>query len=112
MGPYLRGLIVLAVGDRNLREARWTALLGAVIGFLATIRSSPVSRRDERHAVRRAHALDSPLQRNYHLGVDGISVLFILLNSFITVLVVIAGWEAIREKVAHTMRRFWSCRAF
>jgi len=30
---------------------------------------------------------------NYHLGVDGISVLFILLNSFITVLVVIAGWR-------------------
>ena len=32
---------------------------------------------------------------HYHLGVDGISVLFILLNSFITVLVVWAGWEVI-----------------
>jgi NADH-quinone oxidoreductase subunit M len=43
---------------------------------------------------------------NYHLGVDGISVLFILLNSFITVLVVIAGWEVIREKVAQYMAAF------
>jgi NADH-quinone oxidoreductase subunit M len=43
---------------------------------------------------------------NYHLGVDGISVLFILLNSFITVLVVIAGWEVVREKVAQYMAAF------
>jgi NADH-quinone oxidoreductase subunit M len=43
---------------------------------------------------------------NYHLGVDGISVLFILLNSFITVLVVIAGWEVIRDKVAQYMAAF------
>ncbi len=34
---------------------------------------------------------------NYNLGVDGISVLFILLNSFITVLVVIAGWAVDHE---------------
>jgi NADH-quinone oxidoreductase subunit M len=36
---------------------------------------------------------------NYHLGVDGISVLFVLLNSFITVLVVIAGWSVIDNRV-------------
>ncbi|HET7670214.1 MAG TPA: NADH-quinone oxidoreductase subunit M, partial [Burkholderiales bacterium] len=37
---------------------------------------------------------------NYHLGVDGISVLFVLLNSFITILVVIAGWTVIENKVS------------
>jgi len=42
----------------------------------------------------------------YHLGVDGISMLFILLNSFITVLVVLAGWESIRERVAQYMAAF------
>src|SRR5204862_6145118 len=36
---------------------------------------------------------------NYHLGVDGISVLFILLNSFVTVLVVIAGWSVVETRV-------------
>src|SRR5260221_332135 len=36
---------------------------------------------------------------NYHLGVDGISVLFVLLNSFITVLVVIAGWTVVQTRV-------------
>ena len=43
---------------------------------------------------------------HYHLGVDGISVLFILLNSFITVLVVWAGWEVITTRVAQYMGAF------
>ena len=43
---------------------------------------------------------------NYHLGIDGISLLLDLLNSFITVLVVIAGWEVIEERVAQYMAAF------
>jgi NADH-quinone oxidoreductase subunit M len=43
---------------------------------------------------------------NYALGVDGISLWFVLLNSFITVIVVIAGWEVIQEKVAQYMAAF------
>jgi len=37
---------------------------------------------------------------NYHLGVDGISMPFVILNSFITVTVVLAGWQVIGNKVA------------
>src|SRR5205823_4346219 len=43
---------------------------------------------------------------NYLLGVDGISVLLVLLNSFITVLVVWAGWIVIEKKVAQYMAAF------
>ena len=43
---------------------------------------------------------------HYNLGVDGISVLFILLTSFTTVLVVIAGWKVIEKKVAQYMAAF------
>src|SRR2546425_8052268 len=35
--PIVAGLIVVAVGDRNIREARWISLLGATVGFLVTI---------------------------------------------------------------------------
>jgi NADH-quinone oxidoreductase subunit M len=42
----------------------------------------------------------------YHLGVDGISMLFILLNSFITPLVVIAGWTVIEKRVGQYMGAF------
>jgi NADH-quinone oxidoreductase subunit M len=43
---------------------------------------------------------------NYHLGVDGISVLFLLLNAFITIIVVVAGWQVIENKVAQYMAAF------
>ena len=43
---------------------------------------------------------------NYHLGVDGISMPLILLNSFMTVLVVIAHWEVVTEKVGQYLAAF------
>ena len=43
---------------------------------------------------------------HYHLGVDGISLLFVLLNSFFTPLVVIAGWQVIEKRVAQYMAAF------
>ena len=105
--PIVAGLVVLAVGDRNLREAKWVALLGAVIGFLVTI--PLVTGFQTGTSAMQFVELEPWIPRfnvNYHLGVDGISVLFILLNSFITVLVVIAGWEVIRDKVAQYMAAF------
>ncbi|TMH49584.1 MAG: NADH-quinone oxidoreductase subunit M [Betaproteobacteria bacterium] len=105
--PIVAGLIVLAVGDRNIREARRIALLGATVGFLVTI--PLVTGFQTGTSAMQFVELNPWIPRfnvNYHLGVDGISVLFILLNSFITVLVVIAGWEVIRSKVAQYMAAF------
>jgi NADH-quinone oxidoreductase subunit M len=42
----------------------------------------------------------------YHLGVDGLSLWFVLLTAFITVIVVIAGWEVITERVNQYMGAF------
>ena len=105
--PIVAGLIVLAVGDRNLREARATSLLGAIVGFLVTI--PLVSGFQTGTSAMQFVELAPWIPRfnvNYHLGVDGISVLFILLNSFVTVLVVLAGWEVIQKKVAQYMAAF------
>ena len=105
--PIVAGLIVLAVGDRNIREVRWISLLGATVGFLVTI--PLVTGFQTGTSAMQFVELNPWIPRfnvNYHLGVDGISVLFILLNSFITVLVVIAGWEVIRNKVAQYMAAF------
>ncbi|TMH43693.1 MAG: NADH-quinone oxidoreductase subunit M [Betaproteobacteria bacterium] len=105
--PIVAGLIVLAFGDRNLREARGISLLGAIVGFLVTV--PLVTGFQTGTSAMQFVELNPWIPRfnvNYHLGVDGISVLFILLNSFITVLVVIAGWEVIRSKVAQYMAAF------
>ena len=105
--PIVAGFVVLAVGDRNLREARAISLLGAIVGFVVTI--PLVSGFQTGTSAMQFVELAPWIPRfnvNYHLGVDGISVLFILLNSFVTVLVVLAGWEVIQKKVAQYMAAF------
>jgi NADH-quinone oxidoreductase subunit M len=106
--PIIAGLVVLASGsDRNAREARIIALIGALAGFLVTI---PLyDGFNVSTSAMQFVELTPWIERfsiNYHLGVDGISVLFILLNSFITVLVVIAGWEVIQTRVAQYFAAF------
>jgi NADH-quinone oxidoreductase subunit M len=106
--PIVAGLVVLATGgDGNARSARVFALIGSVIGFLVTL---PLAAGFNSGTSAMQFVEFSPwiehFSINYHLGVDGISVLFILLNSFITVLVVIAGWEVISSRVAQYMAAF------
>jgi NADH-quinone oxidoreductase subunit M len=106
--PIVVGLIVLAIGnDRNAGLVRGLSLLGAVAGLLATI---PLyTRFDTSSAKMQFEEKLSWIERlsvNYHLGVDGISVWFVLLTAFITVIVVISAWEVIEERVAGYMASF------
>ncbi|MGH8630897.1 MAG: NADH-quinone oxidoreductase subunit M, partial [Burkholderiales bacterium] len=103
--PILAGVTVLATGaDRNARAARWLALAGALAGFAAAI---PLWTGFDRAGGEMQFGEFQPwiesFNINYHLGIDGISLLLILLNSFTTVLVVIAGWQVIQERVAQYM---------
>ncbi len=105
--PIVAGLIVLVAGEKNPREAKVIALLGAIIGFAVTV--PLVAGFQAGTSAMQFVELTPWIPRfnvNYHLGVDGISVLFLLLNSFVTVLVVIAGWEVIKDKTAQYMAAF------
>jgi NADH-quinone oxidoreductase subunit M len=100
--PILAGFLVLATGsDRNAPLARMLALAGAVAGLLVTI---PLyTRFDLATPVMQFVELAPWIPRfniNYHLGVDGISMLFVILNSCITIIVVLGGWQVINNKVA------------
>lgn len=106
--PIVGGLVTLGTGsDRNAPMARMIALVSALSGFLVTV---PLfTRFDVAQSAMQFVELAPWVPRfniNYYLGVDGISVLFIILNAFITVIVVIAGWEVIQEKVAQYMAAF------
>jgi len=106
--PIVFGVAVLAVGsDRDAGAARLIALAGAVLGFAVTL---PLYANFDPLASGFQFAYLQPwiqsFNVNYHVGIDGISLLLILLNSFTTVLVVIAGWEVIRERVAQYMAAF------
>jgi NADH-quinone oxidoreductase subunit M len=106
--PIVAGCIVLATGsDRHAREARMIALSGAILGLLVSlplVADFDTATSAMQFVERRAWI--ARFNVNYHLGVDGISVLFILLNSFTTVLVVAAGWQSVQTKVAQYMSAF------
>jgi len=98
--PVAFGVLLLAVGrQENAAVARWVALIGAVIGFLVTI---PVMTGfDNTTAAMQFVEKASWIERFnvfYHLGVDGISMWFVPLTAFITIIVVLAGWEVIEDR--------------
>jgi NADH-quinone oxidoreductase subunit M len=106
--PIVAGMAVLAVGrDRDAGTARWIALMGAVAGFLVTV---PLfihfDRTTSAMQFAELHEWIPRFDIRYHLGVDGISMLFVMLNSFVTVLVVWAGWEVITSRVSQYMAAF------
>ncbi len=106
--PIFFGILVLATGDdRNAPLARILALAGSVLGFLVTIPLYTGFVRDtsEMQFVE-LHEWITRFNIHYHLGVDGISVLFILLTAFFTPVVVLAGWQVIEKRVAQYMASF------
>ncbi|WP_019141343.1 NADH-quinone oxidoreductase subunit M [Noviherbaspirillum massiliense] len=106
--PIAFGLLVLAVGrDENPSLVRWLSLAGSVISFLVTL---PLLRGFDNAAhgmqfVEKTVWIER-FNVNYFLGIDGISLWFVLLTAFITVIVIIAGWEVIEKRVAQYMGAF------
>ncbi|HCP77239.1 MAG: NADH-quinone oxidoreductase subunit M [Pusillimonas sp.] len=106
--PIVAGLLVLLLGrDDRPGLTRWLSLAGAVLGFLVTL---PLyagfnNNTADMQFVEKAPWIET-FSVNYHLGIDGISLWFVLLTAFITIIVVVAGWEVIKRRVAQYMAAF------
>ncbi len=105
--PILGGLLVLFSGEKAPGISRWLALTVAVLTFLLSLplwtgfdTTTAAMQFQEKVPWIEAFSV------NYHLGVDGISMPLILLTTFVTILVVIAGWEVIRYKPNQYMAAF------
>jgi NADH-quinone oxidoreductase subunit M len=99
---------VLAAGDKAPDGARRLALGFSVATFLISL---PLWTEFDRstHAMQfeeGPYVWIEAFKIMYHLGVDGISMPLIILTTFTTVLVVIAGWEVIQKRVAQYMAAF------
>ncbi len=106
--PVVSGLLLLTLGKpQQAALVRWLALLAAIASFVVTLpliagfdTSTAALQFVENYGwIRRFNA-------RYALGVDGISVWFVLLTAFITVIVVAAGWEVIENRVNQYMGAF------
>jgi NADH-quinone oxidoreductase subunit M len=106
--PVLCGALLLLLGsERHAGAARWCALLAALLGLAVTV---PLVTGFDPSLVgmqfEELHPWISRVQASYHLGIDGISLWFIPLTAFITVIVVIAAWEVITDRVHHYLGAF------
>ena len=106
--PIFFGVLVLASGsDRNPGYVRWMSLIGSLVSFVMTL--PLITRFDKTTAAMQFVEKSSWIERfhiSYYLGVDGISMWFVVLTAFITVIVVISAWEVITERVAQYMAAF------
>jgi NADH-quinone oxidoreductase subunit M len=106
--PIFFGIVLLAIGrDDQAHAVRWVALIGSVVSFLITL---PLYSRFQlgtsaMQFVENQSWIDR-FNVNYHLGVDGISLWFVVLTAFINVVVVIASWESITKRVNQYMGAF------
>ncbi|PVV14921.1 MAG: NADH-quinone oxidoreductase subunit M [gamma proteobacterium symbiont of Ctena orbiculata] len=105
--PIIGGLMVLASGDRETNATKWTALIVAILTFIVSL---PLwfafdSSTSVMQFVERVPWVPS-FDIEYYMGVDGISMPLIILTTFITPLVVIAGWEVIKYRPSQYMAAF------
>jgi len=105
--PILGGALVLGSGDRAPNVSRWLALIFAVLTFLVSI---PLYTGFDPGSAQMQFVEKTPwipmFDVHYYLGVDGISMPLILLTTFISILVIIAGWEVIQYKPSQYMAAF------
>ncbi len=106
--PVLGGLVVLLTGnDRRAAATRWIALATGLITFFVSV---PLWVRFQRGVpdmqfVERTDWI-SRFHIEYFLGVDGISMPLVLLTTLLTVVVIVAGWEVIKVRVAQYFAAF------
>ena len=106
--PVVFGVALLAFGrDSHANAVRWLALIGSLVSLAVTVPlytgfklgTAAMQFAEKYTWIERFNI-------HYHLGVDGISLWLILLTAFITVIVIIASWETITERVNQYMGAF------
>ena len=111
--PIIGGILVLAVGNQRHETAKRLALGISIGTFLLSL---PLYTRFDKSVATfqfTEHSAWVPtFNINYSIGIDGISLPLILLTTFLTCIVVVAGWKVIQYRVAHYMAAFLFLEGF
>lgn len=114
--PLIGAVFILMIrGDKKVadRNARWAALYTSIFTFLLSLYllSGFDGTSAEFQFVEKQSWLPS-LGINYHMGVDGISLFFVLLSTFLTPICILASWHAIENRVKEYMVAFLVLETF
>jgi NADH-quinone oxidoreductase subunit M len=106
--PIIAGVVLLMVGrDEHANVVRWMALVAALASLVVTL---PLIAHFDPATAAMQFTENLPwidrFKVRYHLGVDGLSLWFVPLTAFITVIVIVSAWEVIEERVNQYMGAF------
>lgn len=106
--PSLGALLLWLFNNKaeDSHAAKLTALIISVLNFLLSlVLLFSFKPNDEVQFVERHVWLETP-PIHYYLGVDGLSLFFILLSTLLTPLVILVSWNSIKEKTRDFMIAF------
>ena len=106
--PIVGGVAVLGIGRiRSSDSVRWVALIVSVLTFVLSMIVYGIFDTTTADFQLAEHAVwVEAFNVNYSVGIDGISLPLILLTTFLTVIVVIAGWRVIQYRLSHYLAAF------
>jgi NADH-quinone oxidoreductase subunit M len=94
---------IVARNARNI--ALWTSLIDFALSLLLWIYFDPDTA-DFQFVERADWVTLGGFQFSYHMGIDGISLFFVLLSTLLTLLSIVSAWEAIQFRVKEFMIAF------
>ncbi len=105
--PIFGGALVILLGNDRADTARWLSVAITVLVFVMSL-SLYTEFDSNTHLMQfeEKYSWISQFNIYYHLGIDGIAMPLIILTTFSTILVVVAGWEVIQTRPAHYMAAF------
>lgn len=103
----LAGAMVIWLFVRGDNAVRWAALVVSVLSFLVTLPLALSFDTSTAHMqFEEFHPWITAFNINYQLGVDGISMPFILLTSLLTIICIVSAWQCIQSRVKEYMIAF------
>ncbi len=100
--PLLGVLVILFLKNEQKNAIRWTALAASLVTFLISLGVLALFKTGtaEMQLVLRQNWLRiGGLAIDFYMGVDGLSILMLLLTTFLTPLAILSTWTAVQDKV-------------
>jgi NADH-quinone oxidoreductase subunit M len=114
-GPLVGALMIMlfARGDEKASNARWVALWASSFVFLVSLLVwAQFDPTNPGFQMKETYEWFPEFNIAFRLGVDGISIYFILLSTFLTPICILASWTSVDKRVSEYMAAFLALETF
>lgn len=114
-GPLVGALMIMlfARGDEKASNARWVALWSSSFVFLVSLLIwAQFDPTNPGFQMKETYEWFPEFNIAFRLGIDGISLYFILLSTFLTPICILASWTSVDKRVSEYMAAFLALETF